>query len=61
MAEIFGTEGQSIQVDGHYACSMCGHREAFVKGGTFPADHHEGHPWTLMVADGEDGEGEGET
>jgi hypothetical protein len=50
MAEVFGAEGQSVEVSGDYACSMCGHRRHFERGAVFPADHHANHPWILMVA-----------
>ncbi len=51
MAEIFGTKGDSVTDAGVYACSDCGHREHFDATSTFPDDHHEGHPWTMMVRD----------
>ncbi|MEO6835729.1 MAG: hypothetical protein ABI231_07485 [Candidatus Tumulicola sp.] len=51
MAEVSGHEGQTVEVSGDYACSQCGHRQHFEKGAIFPANHHEAHPWTLMVAD----------
>ncbi|MGZ3532134.1 MAG: hypothetical protein ACXVAR_11625 [Vulcanimicrobiaceae bacterium] len=51
MAEVFGTEGDPVLESGTYACSECGHREHFERGQVFPADHHPGHPWTLMVRD----------
>ncbi|MBV8491771.1 MAG: hypothetical protein JO199_14690 [Candidatus Eremiobacteraeota bacterium] len=51
MAEIFGAAGQPVEKSGTYACTLCGHREHFTQGTPFPTDHHEGHPWTMMVAD----------
>jgi hypothetical protein len=51
MAEVFGTAGEAVEVGGEYACTLCGHRRKLVQGETFPADHHEGHPWTLMLTD----------
>jgi hypothetical protein len=51
MAEVFGTAGEAVEVDGEYACTLCGQRRKLERGEVFPADHHEGHPWTLMVTD----------
>lgn len=50
MAEIFGSEGQAVEVSGFYECSDCGHREEFKRGSTFPKDHHPEKPWTLYQA-----------
>ena len=49
MAEVFGSMGEAVQVAGEYGCTLCGHRRKLIAGETFPPDHHEGHPWTLMV------------
>jgi hypothetical protein len=49
MAEVFGAAGQAVEVSGDYACSQCGHRAHFSSGEHFPTDHHDGHPWMLMV------------
>jgi uncharacterized protein YlaI len=49
MAEVFGTQGQPVVETGAYACSQCGHRIDLKAGDTFPQDHHDGHPWMLMV------------
>jgi hypothetical protein len=49
MAEVFGTAGEAVEVVGEYGCTLCGHRRKLERGETFPPDHHEGHPWTLMV------------
>ncbi len=51
MAEVFGTAGESVLVAGEYGCTQCGHRRTLNTDERFPADHHEGHPWTLMVSD----------
>jgi hypothetical protein len=51
MAEVFGTAGEAVQVAGDYGCTLCGHRRTLGTNEQFPADHHEGHPWTLMVSD----------
>jgi len=51
VAEVSGTEGQPVEMDGDYACSLCGHRQHLEKDTPFPPDHHPDHPWTLMVAD----------
>jgi hypothetical protein len=53
MAEIFGTAGEPVTYSGTYACTLCGHRRHLERGSLFPPDHHEGHPWTMMVADEE--------
>jgi len=50
MAEIFGTQGEPVEVSGEYECSDCGHRIALQKGMTFPQDHHPEKPWTLYLA-----------
>ena len=50
MAEIFGTQGEPVQVSGYYECSECGHREELKSGATFPPDHHPEKPWTLYQA-----------
>lgn len=47
MAEIFGHEGETVEVSGYYECSDCGHREKFEKGTTFPKNHHPEKPWSL--------------
>jgi hypothetical protein len=51
MAEIIGSPGTPVEVSGTYACTLCGERRHFERGGTFPPDHHPDHPWTMMVAD----------
>jgi len=51
MAEIFGTEGERIEVSGEYECSECGHREHFDKDGAFPRNHHPSKPWMLYLKD----------
>lgn len=53
MAEIFGHEGQPVEVDGYYECSDCGHREQFTRGQMFPRNHHPEKPWVLYQATGE--------
>lgn len=50
MAEIFGKGGDSVPVSGFYECSDCGHRQQFVRGATFPPNHHPDKPWTLYQA-----------
>lgn len=50
MAEIYGHEGQPVEVSGFYECSDCGHREEFKKGAVFPPNHHPEKPWTLYQA-----------
>ncbi len=50
MAEIYGHEGQPVEVAGYYECSDCGHRELFTRGQTFPPNHHPEKPWTLYQA-----------
>jgi hypothetical protein len=49
MAEVFTQAGEPVPESGDYACTLCGHREHFTAGESMPADHHPGHPWTLMV------------
>jgi hypothetical protein len=53
MAEVFTEAGEPVPESGTYSCTSCGHREHFSKGQPMPQDHHPGHPWTMMVRDGD--------
>lgn len=57
MSEVFGTGGQPVEAGGEYECSECGFRLHLEPGTAFPPDHHPQKPWTLYVADGDEGGG----